>query len=159
VPSLADSHLELHQLSKQSRFIDTVGLHCHPRLPKIRVCIGDRNRESGKSRHQPDGSNLEVDLWAIRAAHTLTQSFGKYCTSCGIRLVAPQPGLGVGQSTSQWSAPWKGCLAWSAGAFRRVYGLSWTGAFLAGIGMAVWLTAFIQLYRSLLFFVVFWTGW
>ena len=48
-------------------------------------------------------------------------------------------------------------LAWSTAAFRKVYATGWVVAILTGLGMLVWWGLFIQLYRSLLFFVVFWT--
>lgn len=47
-------------------------------------------------------------------------------------------------------------LSWSLLAFRRVYELGWIRSFLAAFGMVVCFGVFLQLYRALLFFIVFW---
>ncbi len=47
---------------------------------------------------------------------------------------------------------------WSLFAFRRAYDLGWLGSVLAALGLMIWFAVFIQLYRALLFFVVFWSG-
>ncbi|QOC22408.1 DUF3667 domain-containing protein [Wenzhouxiangella sp. AB-CW3] len=48
-------------------------------------------------------------------------------------------------------------LAWSTISFCRAYGLGRVRAVLAAVGMTLWLTVFLQIYRAILFFVVFWT--
>ena len=48
-------------------------------------------------------------------------------------------------------------LAWSLVAIRRVYQTGWIATTLLALGMVAWWGIFIQIYRSLLFFLVFWT--
>ena len=48
-------------------------------------------------------------------------------------------------------------LLWSVPAFRRVYGLGWIGAGLSALAMIFWLVLALNVYRSILFFVVHWT--
>jgi hypothetical protein len=48
-------------------------------------------------------------------------------------------------------------LLWSVPAFRRVYRLGWTGAGLAALAMTFWLVLALNIYRSILFFVVHWS--
>jgi len=48
-------------------------------------------------------------------------------------------------------------MVWSVPAFRRVYGLGWSTAGLSALAMIIWLVLALNIYRSILFFVVHWT--
>lgn len=48
-------------------------------------------------------------------------------------------------------------IAWLAPAYRRVYGLAWYFSLPASLLTILWLFAVLQIYRLILFFLVFWT--
>lgn len=48
-------------------------------------------------------------------------------------------------------------VIWTVPAARRTYELPWWRAGLLALGLAIWLTLMLQVYRMILFFVVFWT--
>ena len=46
-------------------------------------------------------------------------------------------------------------IAWTVPAARRVYGLAWWRAALLAVGLTAWLILMLQVYRSILFYLVY----